>query len=270
MFSKETLEKVQRLRPIDDVFFERLMENVLVCQEILQVIMDDDRLIVKSVTAQRDMQNLFGRSVRLDALCILGNGKVCNVEVQKSDNDDHVRRVRYNASLITANKTLKSCDFSAVPDLVMVFISRFDIFKKDRNIYHAHTVITDKGMDHALVDNGLSEIYVNTAIKDGSTLSELMECFESEKVDNAKFPNLTKEVMYYKENRKGVRQMCQVVEEYAQEKANYQKAFDTVEYVENLMNNGHMVADKACALLGISLDNYNAAKKLLSSKEVSS
>ena len=27
--------------------------------------------------------------VRLDALCLLGNGVRCNVEVQRSDNDDH-------------------------------------------------------------------------------------------------------------------------------------------------------------------------------------
>ena len=71
--------------------------------------------------------------------------------------------------------------------------------------------------------------------------------------------------MYYKENRKEVRQMCQIVEEYG----DLMVARATVEHVKNLMNNGHMGADKACALLGISLDNYKAAKKLLSS-EVSS
>lgn len=60
--------------------------------------------------------------------------------------------------------------------------------------------------------------------------------------------------------------MCQIVEEYG----DLRVARATVEHVENLMNNGHMVADKACALLGISLDDYIAAKKLLSSKEVSS
>ncbi len=105
-----------------------------------------------------------------------------------------------------------------LPVAFMVFVSRFDIFRKNRNIYHAHTVLTDEGLGYELVDNGVSEVYVNTAVKDGSTLSELMGCFEQEKVDNAKFPNLTKEVKYYKENEKGVSRMCQIVEEYAQEK----------------------------------------------------
>ena len=268
MVRTETLEKVKRLKPIDDVFFERLMESKRVCQEILRVILNDDKLIVKSVVAQRDVQNLFGRSVRLDALCILGDGEICNIEVQKSDNDDHVKRVRYNASLITANKTPKGSDFSSVPTLIMIFISRFDIFKKGRNIYHAHTVITDEGMNHELVENGLSEIYINTAIKDGSTLSELMGCFEKENVDNSKFPCLTEEVNYYKNNKTGVSAMCQIVEEYAQEKADLEKALVTVEHIDNAMKNGNMTLKEACQLLGISQKAYKDAKRLLSKDEV--
>lgn len=268
MSNKETLEKVQRLRPIDDVFFERLMENKKVCQEILRVILNDDKLIVKTVVAQRGIQNLFGRSVRLDALCILGNGEICNIEVQKSDNDDHVKRVRYNASLITANKTPKGSDFSSVPTLLMVFISRFDIFKKNRNIYHVHSVITDEGMGYEMVNNGLSEVYVNTAVKDGTTLSELMECFEKEKVDNTKFPNLTKEVKYYKENKKGVSRMCQIVEDYAQEKADFQRALDIVELIDNAMRNGEMSLKDTCKLVGVSQRAYKDAKKLLSENEM--
>ncbi len=260
----ETLEKVQRLRPIDDVFFERLMENKLVCQEILRVILNDDGLVVKSVVAQRDIQNLFGRSVRLDALCVLGNGDICNIEVQKSDNDDHVKRVRYNASLLTANKTPKSSNFSEVPNLIMVFISRFDIFRKGRNIYHAHTVITDEGMDHELVNNGLSEIYVNTEVKDNTTLSELMDCFEKENVDNAKFPYLSKEVQYYKNNAKGVNEMCQIIEEYG----DFREARKAIEYVKNLMETSGMTENQACKALKISEESFQRYKKLLSENEV--
>ena len=141
MANKETLEKVKKLRPIDDVFFERLMENKQVCQEILRVILNDEKLKVKSVVPQRDMMNLYGRSVCLDALCILGNGDICNIEVQKSDNDDHLRQVRYNASLITGNYTAKRSKFGEVPSLVIVYISKFDIFHKNRNIRMAFDLL---------------------------------------------------------------------------------------------------------------------------------
>ena len=85
-------ERIRDLRPIDDVFFEVLARNVSVCQEMLRTILEDDSLVVTSVITQSDERNLYGRSVRLDALCTLGNGTKVNVEVQRSDNDNHLKR----------------------------------------------------------------------------------------------------------------------------------------------------------------------------------
>ena len=104
---KEKEEKVKDLRPIDDVFFEVLANDVNFCQEMLQILLEDKNLVVKDVVVQSSERNLYGRSVRLDALCVLGNGKKCNVEVQRSDNDDHLRRVRFNAASIA----VKDCTF---------------------------------------------------------------------------------------------------------------------------------------------------------------
>lgn len=42
----EKKERVKKLRPIDDVFFEVLADDLEVCQEILRTILKDDRLIV--------------------------------------------------------------------------------------------------------------------------------------------------------------------------------------------------------------------------------
>ena len=112
--AKEKLEKVRDLRPIDDVFFEVLAANPAVCQEILRVIMEDNLLVVSDVIVQASEQNIYGRSVRLDALCTLGNGTKCNIEVQRSDNDDHLKRVRYNASMITAKESKTGTKFEEV------------------------------------------------------------------------------------------------------------------------------------------------------------
>ena len=223
----KTLEKVKKLRPIDDVFFEKIIEDKAVCEEILRVILEDEGLEVLSVTPQSSQKNLWGRSVRLDAFCKLGNGSYCNIEVQKSDNDDHVRRVRYNASCITSNNTEVGEKFINVPDVTMVYISTFDIFKKGRTIYHCKTVIEET---NDAVDNGLTEVYVNTAVNDGSTIAELMECFMQEQVNNKKFPLLSSRVWYYKNEEGGVNTMCKIVEDYANEVA--------LENVKSLFENG--------------------------------
>jgi len=53
----------------------------------------------------------------------------CNVEVQRSDNDNHVRRVRFNASSIALKDSQKNEKFEQIEDIIVVYISQFDIFK---------------------------------------------------------------------------------------------------------------------------------------------
>lgn len=189
------------------------------------------KLEVLSVTPQSSLKNLWGRSVRLDAFCKLGDGRFCNIEVQKSDNTNHVKRVRYNASCITANNTEVGADFIDVPDVTMVYISTFDMFNKGKTIYHCRTVIEET---NEAVDNGLNEIYVNTAINDGSTIAELMECFLQEQVNNRKFPLLSNRVWYYKNDEGGLVTMCQLIEDYAKECIEEQK----LKYVLNMHKAG--------------------------------
>lgn len=57
-----------------------LAQNIPVCQEMLRTIMEDDGLIVSDVVTQSDERNLYGHSVRLDALRVLGNGAKVNRE----------------------------------------------------------------------------------------------------------------------------------------------------------------------------------------------
>lgn len=208
---EEKREYVQRLRPIDDVFFEVLAEDPAVMQEMLRVILSDPELIVISVTPQRDVANLMGRAVRLDAWCHLGDGREVNVEVQRADNDDHLRRARYNASGITWTKSNKSENFEEVPDVCIVYISQFDFLKGGRTTYHVDKVIRETGVT---VDDGLSEVFVNTRIDDGSDIADLMKCFLQEQVDNPKFPKLSARVSELKNTEKGVNAVCTVMEEY--------------------------------------------------------
>lgn len=60
-----------------------------------------DPLGSRAVDTQDTLANVFGRAVRLDCLCTLGNGSRCNIEVQRSDNDNHFKRVRVNEAGIT-------------------------------------------------------------------------------------------------------------------------------------------------------------------------
>ena len=60
---------VDRLRPIDDIFFQKLAENKGFCEELLQVIMNDKGLKRIKSEPQKSLRNVAGRSVTLDVLC---------------------------------------------------------------------------------------------------------------------------------------------------------------------------------------------------------
>ena len=116
MNQKEKIEKIKEFRLIDDVFFEVFASDIPACQEILRTILEDEKLIVNDVIVQSSERNIYGRSVRLDALCTLGDGSLCNIEIQRSDNDNHLKRARFNAASITVKESEPGINFENVKD----------------------------------------------------------------------------------------------------------------------------------------------------------
>ena len=208
---EQKIADIQKMIPLNDVFFEALAAEPGVCEEILQTILQDDKLSVSDVIVQSSERNIYGRSVRLDALCTLGNGTKCNIEVQRSDNDDHFRRVRFNASSITVKSSDTGEKFKNVVELYVVYISEFDIINAGKTIYHVEKVVKET---EQVIDDGLHEIYVNTAIDDGSDIAELMHCFTQETVNNVKFPNLCKAVHHLKSTKGGNKRRCKIMDKY--------------------------------------------------------
>lgn len=251
---KEKIEKVKELRPIDDVLFEVLAEDREVCEEMLRVILEDDKLIVHDVITQSDQRNIYGRSVRLDALCTLGDGSKCNIEVQRSDNDNHLKRVRFNAASITVKDSNPGERFEKVIELKVVYISEFDAFRKGKTIYHVDKVLRETG---DVIDDGLHEIFVNAAINDGSDIAELMQSFKQQMVDNPKFPKLSDRMKLLKETQGGASAVCAVMERY--EKLALKK--DHIDRIQNLLKKGY--SKKFILDLDYTEDEYNEAKKEL-------
>ena len=65
--SDEAKAKAKELNPIDDVFFVKMGESPEVCEEIISTVLQFPIKVLR-VIPQNTIQNLQGRSVRLDAL----------------------------------------------------------------------------------------------------------------------------------------------------------------------------------------------------------
>ena len=209
-----TLEFVQKLRPIDNAFFPVLGQDPGVMEEILRVILNDDTLTVEKVIAEYTLPNLPGRGVRLDSFCETGDGHRINVEVQKADDDDHIRRCRYNAAGMTWKEAEKGTRFKDLPDVCVVYITEHDFLRGGRTVYHVDKILRENG---SIIDDGSSVIYVNTAVNDGSAISDLMRCFMQKTVNDPRFPRLSEKVHQYKNTEKGAAEMCEELERYIDE-----------------------------------------------------
>ena len=212
---KERDEYLRGLNPIDDLMFRKMAEHKEFCEEILRVILGDYELVVTDNMQQFDLKNLQGRSVVLDAKCITGDGRYINIEVQKANDDNHLKRVRYNASVLTANVTEAGKQFEFVPDICIIFISAFDLFKGNLPLYHVVKTVKETGQ---VIEDGLTEVYVNAAVDDGSKLAKLMKVFTKNDVyDEADFPVTSEIKARFKNDEGGTVKMDATLQKWIQE-----------------------------------------------------
>ena len=269
MNQREKIERVKEFRLIDDVFFEVFASDIPACQEILRVILEDTELIVNDVIVQSSERNLYGRSVRLDALCTLGDGSLCNIEIQRADNDNHLKRARFNAASITVKESEIGTNFEKVKDVYIVYISEKDFFKGGLTTYHIDKIIRENGI---CVDDGLHEIFVNTSVNDGSNIAELMQCFTQKNLNNPKFKAVTKRFKELKEMEGGLAAMCKLMDDIVREenekvlkeerkRALKEERNKNIKRIIKMIRNGYSKED--ILNLDYTEDEYEEAEKTL-------
>jgi len=211
MPEKKNFEKYAKLlNPIDDLMFCKMAEHKEFCEEILRVILEDDGLTVVEAIPQWQGKNLSGRSVVLDAKCVTGDGRHINIEVQKADDDNHLKRARYNASILTTNIAKTGKKFEFIPDVCIVFISKFDIFDGGLPLYHIDKVVRETGQ---VIEDGLTEIFVNTVNYDGSKPARLMKLFtDNDAYSNDEFPITSELKSRLKSSEGGSKTMNEILE----------------------------------------------------------
>ena len=222
--SERSIEKfkeyIKKLNPIDDIIFRKMAENKEFCEEILRVFLQDSYLKVLNNKSQYAITNIDRRSVILDAYCELRDGKRVNIEVQNADNVNHQKRVRYYSSVLTTSLMKKGENFDNVPEVCMIYICNFDVFRENKSLYLIKRVIDGS---NTVVDNGLKEIYISANINDGSVLSELMEVFTKDDRYSDNFPVTSKmkyDFKYVKEGNKmtdAMRELYDIFEEETKE-----------------------------------------------------
>ena len=178
---------------MDDMKFRMVCESKGAIEEILRVILKDDKLVVVESIKQKTEDMPMFHGVILDCRCRLKTGEYVDIEVQISLDDDPVKRTRYNASMLTVEHSPKSKRFKYknIPTVILIMFCNFDLFKKGKAIYEIERIVKGTKVKS---DNGVREIYVNTtartADKKLKSLFKIMSTIND--IDDKTFPKLSK------------------------------------------------------------------------------
>lgn len=210
------LEILQKLNIIDDFMFFKMCEDKEVCEEIISTILGR-KIQVAENHVQYAIRNCGARSVTLDCLCIDVDGDYINVEVQKADNDDHVKRMRVNAANIDTTFTEKGVKFKDFPDVYVIHIAKFDIWGFSDIINHIRLVSEEH--PGQFIDDGIHRIVVNASINDDLDLGKLMKLMTDYKADASMFPVVGRKLRDFKDLKGGGEYMCKELEDYIEERS---------------------------------------------------
>lgn len=248
---EEYLHRIQNLRLIDDNFMTKVFEDKECSEFLLQVILDRDDLTIREVHSQYGLNNIQGRSARLDILAVDEQNKAYNIEIQRNDRGAEVRRARYNSGLMDANITEPGDRYDQLYETYVIFITENDILKAGLPIYHIERTIQETGMPFG---DGAHIIYVNSQIKDDTKLGRLMQDFTCTNPDDMNYLVLAQRVRYFKEDTKGVATMCRAFEE-VREEGERRKA---IEAAKRLLLGGKLSYEEIADAMGLSVEEVKA------------
>lgn len=244
----EGIEIQVNKKPIDrilddlDLFDDSLMSmafdrNIEATELLLRILLKRSDIKVISVIGQKEFQNpeVHGRGIRLDILAIDSTGKYYNVEVQKSPEGANIRRARFNSSMLDTRMLKEGQDFNELQDSYMIFVTQTDIFGHGLPIYTINRHFEEFS---GVFDDGSHIIYVNGSYKGDDPVGRLMHDFRCKKSEDIYYEEIAKCVKHFKEEEGGRTEMSEMLEKYADKKAELAISDDRRKTVKRMLERG--------------------------------
>ena len=253
-FEKKHEEDLQRLRGfrlLDDDFMSKVVEDAECAGFLLQIILNRDDLKVKKSNSQYNIKNLQGRSVRLDILAVDRQNRVYNIEIQRNDKGAGVKRARYNSGVIDANVTEPGEQYEKLNETYVIFITENDVLGHGLPIYHIDRVIKEIGESFG---DESHIIYVNSQIKDETSLGKLMHDFSCTDAKDMNYKILADRVRYFKEDEKGVATMCKAMEDMRNETIHE----NAVQIAKRMLKSGKLSYEEVAEFAELGVEEVKA------------
>ena len=228
--------------------------NIPATQRMLRIILNNDKIKVRKVGVQQWLQNLYGHSAQLDILAEDENGTQFNVEIQRNDEGASARRARFYCGALDMHFLDRGKKYETLPDAYVIFITETDVLKNGRPLYHIQRSIDETGESFG---DGSHIVYVNAACQDDTPLGRLMQDFNCSNPAKMYYKELADTVNYFKSTKEGEIDMTDIIEAYAENRAEKAVNQSNVEVAKNLLAEG-MSEDFILRTTKLSLEEVRA------------
>ena len=206
---KRRVEEARKFNLLSDTFMSVALRDREAAQEVIRVFTGIKDLRIISLSTQVRLPRMVAHDAILDVVAEDSIGRVYNIEVQRADNLDHVRRVRYYCAMLDMAWLEKGGSYEELPDLYMIYLSEKDLWRGGRTLYTVEEELNKANIPYS---DGIHIIYANAEVNDGTEIARTMQYFkESDPMDQS-HGALSKRVHYLKCEEGGYQEMCEVAE----------------------------------------------------------
>lgn len=213
MITQEYLDKIQRLRLLDDDFMYMIFRHDKRCVELLLSVLFQIPVAIDYFHIEHYIKNIAGRSIRLD-IYIEGKSHIIDIEIQRDIYKAPFKRARYHQSLIDASVSFPKEKWHELPKITVVFITEKDCFQDGKAI---HRIYSKDEETNEIINDGTEYIYVNGEYEGEDNIGYLMHDFRERDYQKIHYEVLKENMRYFKETTGGRKKMCEVFDEIKEE-----------------------------------------------------
>ena len=245
---QKDLERLEKMRPIDDDFMRELFRNnIPLAQLVLRIMTGKDDLVITREETQYDLERLLGaRSICLDVFATDSKGQIFNLEIQRSNKGATPKRARYHSSAIDVEFLKERQEFDKLPITYVIFVTENDVRNNNRPVYtfeRRDTLTGESFGDEEYI------IFINGAYNDpddDSDLAKLIHDFGCNKAEDMYFDLMAERTNYYKKTPEGVSYMCKLMEDMVNE--------EKIRLAGKLILRGKDTLEEIAELTGLTLE----------------
>ena len=203
------VEEARSFNLLSDTFMSVALRDQAAAQEVIRIFTGIPDLKIVSLSTQVRLPRMVSHDAILDVVAEDSAGKIYNIEVQRADNLDHAKRVRYYGAMLDTACLEKGAGYEELPEVYVIYLSERDLWKAGKTVYTVEKKLSGTEIPYS---DGMHIIFANAEANDGTEIARTMQYFKVSDPMDQSHGALSKRVHYLKCEEGGRQEMCEISE----------------------------------------------------------